>query len=141
MFAIPVLLVNTTGYCAPGFAPDALSTGLADIVTVSIFPSRLRKHVALLPQLMSETVCVAGGVQHNRLRSALVIAETALGVMLLVGAGLLLLSRRPFCGAVTARRRDRAQADSSGGSRRARRRRQPALLDDARDQRNRANAL
>jgi predicted permease len=34
----------------------------------------------------------SGSAQHNRLRSALVIAQTALGLMLLVGAGLLMRS-------------------------------------------------
>lgn len=34
----------------------------------------------------------SGSAQHNRLRSALVIAQTALGLMLLVGAGLLIRS-------------------------------------------------
>ena len=34
----------------------------------------------------------SAGIRHNRLRSGLVIAETALGVMLLIGAGLLLRS-------------------------------------------------
>jgi predicted permease len=34
----------------------------------------------------------SGSAQHNRLRSALVIAQTALGLMLLIGAGLLIRS-------------------------------------------------
>jgi len=34
----------------------------------------------------------SGSAQHNRLRSALVVAQTALGLMLLVGAGLLIRS-------------------------------------------------
>ena len=37
-----------------------MSTGLAVIVTVRTFPSRLRKQVALLPQLMSDTVWLFG---------------------------------------------------------------------------------
>jgi predicted permease len=48
-----------------------------------------RPHIAEAMQAGGRT---SGSAQHNRLRSALVISQTALGLMLLIGAGLLIRS-------------------------------------------------
>lgn len=60
---IPLLPTNTAGNCVPGAAPGATSIGLALIVTVRLLKSRLKLHVAFVPQMTSDVVWVAGGVQ------------------------------------------------------------------------------
>jgi predicted permease len=70
------------------------TAGLA-ILTGIIFglaPSLQTAFPRLALNLRSGTRTATSNRGHNRVRSALVIAETALGVMLLVGAGLLLRS-------------------------------------------------
>ena len=72
---VPVLLFTVALALATG-----ILFGLAPALRVS------RPDVAAA---MKDGGRVSSSVQHNRLRSALVVAQTALGLMLLVGAGLL----------------------------------------------------
>src|SRR5437879_3138875 len=59
---MPLLSTMSTGNCVPGTEPASTTTGLAVIVTVSIVPSGLSTQFALDPQIMSDRVCVVGGV-------------------------------------------------------------------------------
>jgi len=68
--------------------------GLAFIATIlcGLFPALRVVGRPLQPRLVGSGVGAAAGLQHGRLRAALVVAEVALSLVLLAGAGLLLRS-------------------------------------------------
>jgi putative ABC transport system permease protein len=72
----------------------AAAMGLAFIATIlcGLYPALRVVRRPLQPRLVGSGLGTAAGLQHGRLRSVLVVAEVALSLVLLAGAGLLLRS-------------------------------------------------
>ena len=70
----------------------ALGVTLLAGVGFGLAPAWQASRASIAETLKEGTPSVAGGLRHNRLRSALIVAEMALSLLLLVGAGLLLRS-------------------------------------------------
>ena len=87
--ALPRLLADQIGMTAPVLVFTALSTALAGVL-FGVVPALRASRSDLVGELKEGGRASAAG--GNRLRSALVVAEVALSLVLLIGAGLMIQS-------------------------------------------------
>ena len=88
--ALPFQDAARTLSAAPDWRVGLFTLGLSVLTGIGfgLVPALRASHADLAPALKSEATAVVGGTGHFRLRKGLVVAQVALSLLLLIGAGL-----------------------------------------------------